>query len=130
MRTLKQWIQVSICVWAISAVVLPATVYAHGNAKARHGGIAQMAQDLEFELVAQPDAAVIYVVDHDQPLATKGMSGKLTVLRGSQKTEAPLQEAGTNQLRATGVKLEKGDKVVATIQSSKGKTTTVRFVVR
>ena len=130
MKTLQQLIQVTVCVWAISAAVLPATVHAHGGAKARHGGIAQMAHDLEFELVAQPDAAVIYVVDHDQPLATKGMSGKLTALRGSQKTEAPLQEAGTNQLRATGVKLEKGDKVVATIQSSQGKTTTVRFVVR
>jgi len=105
-------------------------VQAHGTAKARHGGIVQMANDLQFELVVETDGASLYLSDHDQPMAAGGVSGKLSVLQGTQKIEAELRPSSENRLKATGVKLAKGDKVVAVLNNLNGKTTTVRFTVR
>jgi len=102
---------------------------AHGDAKARHGGIVQQASDLSFELVAQAGGAAIYVEDHGQPMAPAGMSGKLTVLQGSAKTEYPLTPAG-DHLQAAGAQLPKGAKAVAVLNRAGQKTVTVRFSIR
>lgn len=102
---------------------------AHGDAKARHGGAVAMASDLGFELVGTPDGAVIYVEDHGKPLAPTGMTGKLTVLNGSAKSEAPLVVAG-DKLEAKGVKLAAGAKVVAALTTPAKKAITVRFTVK
>ena len=57
------------------------------------------------------------------------MTGKLTVLKGADKSEAELKSVGGNRLEAKGVKLGKGAKVVAAVTEGR-KTTTVRFTVR
>jgi hypothetical protein len=114
----------------ITMATLTATpVLAHGDAVAKHGGIAQMASDLSFELVPGKESALIYIEDHGKPLAPTGMSGKLTILAGSKKSEAPLTVAG-NKLEAVGVNLSKGNKVVASLKTSEQKPITVRFTVR
>ena len=114
----------------LSAATLgAATVSAHGIAPARHGGIVQSANDLSFELVSTPDGAVLYVDDHDKAYDAAKMSGKLTVLQGSNKSEVSLTPAGGNKLEAKGVKLDKGAKAVAVVISG-SKTTTVRFTVK
>lgn len=105
-------------------------VLAHGEAKPQHGGILQVANDLGFELVAQVDGATIYLMDHGKPLASKGITGKLTVLQGSNKIEADIKEAGDNTLRVLGVKLGKGDKLVAALSNIGGKSMTVRFTIK
>jgi hypothetical protein len=105
------------------------TAEAHGDAKARHGGVVQVASDLSFELVPRPDGAVIYVEDHGKPMAPAGMSGKLTVLNGTEKSEAVLAPVG-DKLEAKGVKLAKGAKVVAAVTTEGKKAITVRFTVR
>jgi hypothetical protein len=86
--------------------------------------------DIGFELVAQPDGATIYLMDHDKPMASKGITGKLTVLQGSNKIEADIKEAGDNTLRAMGVKVSKGDKLVAALSNVGGKNMTVRFTIK
>lgn len=103
---------------------------AHGDAKPQHGGIVRMANDLSFELVAQADGATIYLMDHGKPMASKGITGKLTVLQGGNKIEADIKEAGVNTLRVMGVKLGKGDKLVAALSDVGGKSMTVRFTIR
>ena len=105
-------------------------VLAHGDAKPQHGGILQVANDLSFELVAQADGATIYLMDHGKPLASKGITGKLTVLQGSNKIEVDIKEAGDNTLRVLGVKLGKGDKLVAALSNIRGKSMTVRFTIK
>ncbi len=102
----------------------------HGDAKPQHGGIVQTANDLSFELVAQADGATIYLMDHGKPLAAKGITGKLTVLQGSKKVEADIKEASDNTLRVMGVKLGKGDKLVAALSNVVGKNVTVRFTIK
>lgn len=96
---------------------------------ARHGGVVRSSGDLQFELVAKGDSAIIHVDDHGKPLSTTGMKGTITVLQGTEKTEAPLQPAGDNRLEAKGVKLGKGAKAIAAIAIGT-KTVTVRFAVK
>lgn len=103
---------------------------AHGAAEPAHGGVVQTASDLSFELVATAEGAAIYIVDHDEDADASKFGGKVTVLNGTEKAEAPLKSAGGNKLEATGVKLVKGTKVVALITTNSKKTVTVRFTVK
>jgi hypothetical protein len=103
--------------------------FAHGEAKARHGGVVAKASDLSFELVGTPTGAVIYVDDHGKPVALAGMTGKLTVLNGVEKSEAELAVAG-DRLEAKGVKLAAGAKVVAALTTPAKKAITVRFTIK
>ena len=103
--------------------------HAHGGAKPQHGGVVQTAGDLSFELVAQGEAAAVYVEDHGKPADATKMTGKLTVLNGAATSEADLKSAGGNKLEA-GVKLGAGAKAVATVAVPGGKTLTVRFAVK
>ena len=103
---------------------------AHGDVKPQYGGIVQKVNDVSFELVAQADGAIIYLMDHGKPVPSKGITGKLTVLQGSNKVEADIKEAGENTLRVLGVKLGKGDKLVAALSNVSGKNMTVRFQIK
>jgi hypothetical protein len=102
---------------------------AHGEARARHGGVVATASDLNFELVGTAAGAVIYIDDHGKPMPRTGMTGKLTVLKGSEKTEAELAVSG-DRLEAKGVKLAAGAKVVAALSTASKKAITVRFTVK
>lgn len=102
---------------------------AHGEHPARHGGIVQTVQELDFELVVQPDGALLYVEDHGKALALAGASGKLTVLQGSQKADYALAVAG-ERFEARGALLSSGARVVAVLTLPGRKTLTVRFSVK
>jgi hypothetical protein len=120
---------ISVLSLALSCLCMNTTL-AHGGAKPMHGGIVQMANDIGFELVVQPDGVIIYLMDHGKPMASKGITGKLTILQGSNKIEADIKEAGDNTLRVLGVKLGKGDKLVAALSNVGGKSMTVRFTIK
>ena len=104
-------------------------VLAHGEAVARHGGVVATSSDLDFELVGTATGAVIYVEDHGKPMAPTGMTGKLTVLAGGQKSEATLTVAG-DKLEARGLKLAPGARVVAALTTPAKKAITVRLTVK
>ena len=105
-------------------------VLAHG-AKPRHGGIVQSAGDLAFELVARDGGATIYVDDHGRDLPTQGATGTLTVLKGTTKTELPLESGGKNTLVVKGdARLAPGSKAVAAITFRDKKSVSVRFAVK
>ena len=103
---------------------------AHGDAPPQYGGIMQMVDDMSFELVVKGDTAALYLSDHGEKVPTANMTGKLTVLSGTNKSEAKLEPAGGNMLEAKGVKIAKGDKVIALMTSTDKKTTSVRFVIK
>jgi len=102
---------------------------AHGAHDPLYGGVTAEADHLSFELVGKDDGAHIYVMDHDDEHDASNMKGKLTILKGRDKTEAEILPVGGNQLHAKGVQLTSGDKVVAALQSGEN-TYTVRFVVK
>jgi hypothetical protein len=115
---------------ATTMIMLTSAAQAHDQVKSRHGGTVQSAGDLGFELVKEKDGAAIYVEDHGKPFATQGTTGKLTVLNGSEKTEADLVPTGDNKLEAKGVKLDSGARVVAAVTLPTKKVVTVRFTVK
>lgn len=102
---------------------------AHGDAKPKHGGIIQTANDMSFELVAQADGAAIYIEDHEKAVSVAGAGGKITVLNGADKAEVELKPAG-DKLEAKGIKLAAGSKVVASVITADKKTISVRFSVK
>jgi hypothetical protein len=118
-----------IGVLSLSALLMNSAM-AHGAGKPQHGGTVQVTNDVSFELVVEADGATIYLVDHDEPMDSAGISGKLTVLKGTDKTELEVKAAGDNKLRATGGKIASGAKVVAVLNNVEGKTATVRFTVK
>jgi hypothetical protein len=101
---------------------------AHGSVEPRHGGIVATASDLGFELVGTPGGVAIYVQDHGKPMAPTGMSGRLTVLKGSERSQTDLAVVG-DRFEAQGVKLTPGARVVAALTTPDKKAITVRFTV-
>jgi hypothetical protein len=113
-----------------AAALCGGPAWAHGDEKARHGGIVQMAGETKFELVAKGDGAEVYLDDHGETIPTGKLSGKLTVLSGAAKSEAKLEPAAGDKLVAKGVKLAKGDKVIALVTLEDKTTASARFVIK
>ncbi len=105
------------------------SAWAHGEVKARHGGVAQEVNDLVFELVPQATGAAIYISDHGEAVKPAGMNGKLSVLVDGVKKDYPMA-LGVDRIEVAGVKLVQGLRVVAVINGVRGKTVTVRFTVK
>ncbi|KFI06783.1 hypothetical protein [Massilia sp. BSC265] len=115
---------------ALAGVIVSGQVLAHG-AKPKHGGIVQTAGDLSFELVAREGVTTIYVDDHGKDKETLGATGTLTVLKGTLRTELPLESGGNNTLVVKGkAGLEKGSKAVAAVNFADKKAVSVRFSVK
>lgn len=115
---------------AIIGLIASSAVMAH-ESPAKHGGIVKSADDMSFELVNKDGKTTLYVEDHGKEVPMTGASGTLTVLKGSSKTETALAPGGSNTLVAKdSVKLEAGNKVVASITFADKKSMSVRFSVR
>jgi len=123
---LKQSFAAVVLGWMLIASQV---TFAHDDPKARYGGIVQVADDIAFELVARESGVEIYVADHGKAMSTAGITGKLTIMNGSQKSDADLVAVG-DKLEAKGVKLAKGAKVVAALTLPNKKAVTVRFAVK
>lgn len=114
----------------VAAALAAGPAWSHGDEKPRHGGLVQMAGETKMELVAKGDGAELYLDDHGQTIPTANLTGKLTVLSGTAKTEAKLEPAAGDKLVARGVKLSKGDKVIAVVLLADKSSASARFVVK
>ena len=114
----------------LAAALSGGLAWAHGDEKARHGGLVQISGETKFELVPSADGAEVYLDDHGETIPTAKVSGKLTVMSGAAKTEARLEPAPGDKLVARGVKLVKGDKVIALVTLADKTTSSARFVVK
>ncbi len=69
--------------------------------------------------------------DHGKPAKTEGVSAKLTLLNGTEKSEAVLVPAGEGRLETKGIfKVAAGTKVVALVTLPGKKAANVRFAVK
>ncbi len=121
------------CALCLSLALVGTSAWAHGDAKPQHGGIVQVVNDLQFELVPAAAAGgpvALYISDHGKPVDASKLGGKLTVLQGMQTSEAPLKPAGALRLEATGLTLAPKAKVVATVTGGPAGVATVRFSVK
>lgn len=89
--------------------------HAH-DVKPMYGGVVAAVSDINYELVLKPDSATIYVSDHGKPVDVKNGTATLTLLSGTDKTDAKLNGAGANKLEAKGsFKAAPGTKAAATV---------------
>ena len=116
----------------VSGTALATGDHSHGHDhKPLHGGIVVEANDMDYELVAKPDTITLHLRDHGKPAKTEGVSAKLTLLNGTEKSEAILAPAGEGKLEAKGTfKVAAGTKVVALVTLPGKKAANVRFAVK
>jgi hypothetical protein len=103
---------------------------AHNDPTPNHGGVVQMDGEIKFELVTRNEGAELYLSDHGAAMPTAKLAGKLTVMSGSARTETKLEPMAGGKFIARGVKLAKGDKVIANVALEDKLTTSVRFVIK
>lgn len=117
---------------AVSGAAFAAGDHAHGDDhKPMHGGIVAATNDMDYELVARPDVITLHLRDHGKPASSQGVTAKLTLLSGTEKSEAVLAPAGDGKLETKGTfKVGPGTKVVALVTLPGKKAANVRFAVK
>jgi hypothetical protein len=117
---------------ASTGIAYAAGDHGHGHEnKPQHGGVLAEANDMEYELVAKPERITLHVRDHGKPANTQGMTAKLTLLNGAEKSEVLLAPAVGGALEAKGsFKVVAGTKAVALVTLSGKKAANLRFAIR
>jgi nitrogen fixation protein FixH len=87
---------------AASIALSTSLAFADGVLKPHHGGVmAEATSGNRVELVGGTDQVTVYLTDHGgNPVDSKGVSGDITLLSGTEKSRATLTPAGDNQLVA------------------------------
>lgn len=109
-----------------------ATAQAAGNHdhSPKFGGVVVETKAGDFEIVAKREVLQIYVSDHGKPMKLDGAKAKVTLLNGTEKTEAELAPAG-DKLEARGAfKVAKGTKGIAVVTLSGKPPATARFEIK
>ncbi len=101
----------------------------HGHAP-KFGGVVVETKAGDVEIVAKPDSIQIHVTDHGKAMNLDGAKAKVTLLNGTEKSEAELIPTG-DKLEAKGAfKVAKGTKGVAVITLAGKPPFTARFEVK
>jgi hypothetical protein len=107
-----------------------APVMASGDHTPKNGGVMVETKAGDFEIVAKPDTLQIFFMDHGKPVKFDGAKAKITLLNGTEKSEAELLPAG-NKMEAKGIfKVTKGTKGVAVLTLAGKPPATARFEVK
>lgn len=117
-----------LATFAVSA----ATAQAAGNHDhtPKFGGVVVETKAGDLEIVAKTDVIQVYVSDHGKAVKLDGAKAKVTLLNGSEKTEADLTPAG-DKLEAKGTfKVAKGTKGIALVTVVGKPTATARFEIK
>ena len=98
--------------------------------KPRFGGMVVEAKAGDLEIVAKPDSIQIYITDHGKAMKLDGAKAKVTLLNGTEKSEANLVSIG-DKLEAKGAfKVAKGTKGIALVTLAGKPPFTARFDIK
>ncbi len=98
--------------------------------KPRLGGVVVETKVGDLEIVAKPDSIQIHISDHGKVVKLDGAKAKVTLLNGTEKSEADLLLAG-DKLEAKGAfKVVKGTKGIAVLTLAGKAPVTARFDVK
>ena len=112
------------------AAMAAAPVMASGDHTPKNGGILVETKAGDFEIVAKPDSLQIFFMDHGKAVKFDGAKAKITLLNGTEKSEAELLPAG-NKMEAKGsFKVAKGTKGIAVLTLAGKPPATARFEVK
>jgi hypothetical protein len=109
---------------------LPAMTAGEHDHAPKFGGVVVETKAGDIEIVAKPDSIQIFITDHGKPMKLDGAKAKVTLLNGTEKTEADLAVAG-DKLEAKGAfKVAKGTKGIALVTLSGKSAVTARFEIK
>ena len=112
----------------IALATVPAL--AGGDHTPKHGGVMVETKAGDMEIVAKPDNLRIYFTDHGKPVKFEGAKAKVTLLNGSEKSQAELTPAG-DKMEANGTfKVAKGTKGIAVLTLAGKAPVTARFDIK
>lgn len=117
---------------ATSIVFYGASAMAAGehSHKPRFGGVVVETKAGDIEIVAKPDSIQIYITDHGKAMKLDGAKAKVTLLNGTEKSEATLVSTG-DKLEAKGAfKVAKGTKGIALVTLAGKPPFTARFDIK
>lgn len=119
---------------AITAFLALASLAATASGKHSHdpkfGGVVVETKVGDVEIVAKPESIQLYVSDHGKVVKLDGAKAKVTLLNGTEKSEAELLPAG-DKLEAKGAfKVAKGTKGIAVLTLVGKPAVSVRFEVK
>ena len=117
---------------ATSIVFSAASAMAAGehSHKPKFGGVVVETKAGDVEIVAKPDNIQIYITDHGKAMKLDGAKAKVTLLNGTEKSEANLVSNG-DKLEAKGAfKVAKGTKGIALVTLAGKPPFTARFEIK
>lgn len=107
----------------------PTGAHAGHDARARHGGVVSVVNDVNYELVARPDGAALHVTDHGKAVDLKGATAKLTLLSSSAKSELALLPSGDRLEGKGSLVVSPGTKAIAVVTAAGKAPVTVKFTL-
>lgn len=117
----------STCLALSGAATMAAGGHGHDP---KFGGVVVETKAGDLEIVAKPDTLQIHISDHGKPVKLDGAKAKVTLLNGTEKTEADLIPAG-DKFEAKGMfKVAKGTKGIAVVTLAGKPPATARFEVK
>ena len=124
-------IYLSLTLAASLALTAGSALAAGGHAHdPKFGGVVVETKAGDLEIVAKPDTLQIYISDHGKAVKLEGAKAKVTLLNGTEKSEAELAPAG-DKLEARGsFKVAKGTKGMAVVTLAGKPPATARFEVK
>lgn len=108
----------------------PSLAAADDHHTPKFGGVVVGTKAGDMEIVARPESLQIYITDHGKPMKIEGAKAKVTLLNGTEKSEADLAIAG-DKLEAKGTfKVAKGTKGIAVVTLVGKPPVTARFQIK
>ena len=113
-------------------LALPATVFAHDVVKGPNGGQVVDDQGHHVEFTVKGDQIELYFADSgDQPIATKGATGRVIVQDGAKQSTVELAAIEPNLMTTkVDAPLKAGTKLVISVKLSDGHDVKARFVAK
>ena len=118
----------------LASIIAVASISANATGKddhkPKHGGVVVETKVGDLEIVAKPESIQIHISDHGKAIKLDGAKAKVTLLNGSEKSEADLVQVG-DKLEAKGAfKVAKGTKGIAVVTLTGKPPVTARFDIK
>ena len=114
----------------VSLSVASAIAGSGHDLKPKFGGVVVETKVGDVEIVAKPESIQIHITDHGKAVKLNGAKAKVTLLNGTEKSEAELV-AVADKLEAKGAfKIAKGTKGIAAVTLAGKAPVTARFEIK
>lgn len=111
---------------------LPASAQHSHGAKGPNGGVVEDVAGVHAELVTKGNVVTINVLDeNNKPIATKGYSGSLLIVNGSDRETVTLAPSGDSALKGEAKKaVATNANVTLMLKTDKGKMGQARYAMK